>query len=123
MPAELLVALAGGVGAVLRFLADRIVARRTPHVGIPLGTIVINVTGSFLLGLIGAWWGRHGGDPVVRAALGVGLMGGFTTFSTASVEGARLASAREGWRLLIHTGGMLAAGLLAAGLGLWLGGL
>ena len=112
----LLAALAGGFGAVARFLIDRAVAARV-RVGLPLGTIVINVTGSFLLGLVVGWLG--GADPL-RLVLGTGFLGGYTTFSTASVEGIRLALSGRGWASLLHAGGMLLAGLLAAFLGLWL---
>ena len=49
-----------------------------------------------------------------------GFLGGYTTFSTASVEGARLLRAGRPWSALLHAGGMLLAGVLAAALGLWL---
>lgn len=119
----LLVALAGGLGAVTRFVVDAEIGRRTPRFGIPLGTAVINVTGSFLLGWITGWWATHGGDPGLKLALGTGFMGGYTTFSTASVEAARLLRAGEGWRLALHAGGMLILGLAGAWCGLLLGGL
>ena len=118
----LLTALAGGFGAVVRFLVDRQIAARF-RVGMPLGTVLINVTGSLLLGVIAGWWMRQGGDPSLRAVLGTGFLGGYTTFSTASVEAARLVLDGRGWTTLVHAGGMLVLSLLAALLGVFLGSL
>ncbi|MDQ7992754.1 MAG: CrcB family protein [Propionicimonas sp.] len=114
----LLVALAGGLGAAARFTVDGWVARAN-RTGLPLGTVVINVTGSFLLGLLTGWL-LTGAAGDVGAVLGTGFLGGYTTFSTASVEAARLLRAGRGWAALVHAGGMLVAGLAAAALGVWL---
>lgn len=120
---EFVVALTGGVGAVTRFLVDAAIGRRTRHFGMPLGTAAINVTGSLLLGLIAGWFAFHTGDPGVKAALGTGFLGGYTTFSTASVEAARLARTDRRALVLVHAGGTLVASVLGAGLGFWLGSL
>lgn len=112
------IALAGGLGALVRFTVDTAVAHRN-RTGFPLGTIVINITGSFLLGLVAGWLLKGWLGPI-GAVVGAGFLGGYTTFSTASVEGARLLRAGRGWSALLHAGGMLAAGLLAAAAGLWL---
>ena len=114
------VACAGGFGSICRFLLDSVVGQHT-HGKIPLGTIAINVLGSFLLGVITGWWTGHGGDPALRLALGVGFCGGFTTFSTACVETARLARADGNTIALVHSMGMLAASVLAAFGGMALG--
>ncbi|NHN54779.1 fluoride efflux transporter CrcB [Calidifontibacter sp. DB0510] len=99
-----LVALGGGLGAVARFVFDSLVNRhrRGP---IPWGTVMINVIGSFLLGLLtGALTHQMpGASPTVKAILGTGFCGGFTTFSTASVETFRLWEA--GRRPSPETGG------------------
>jgi len=113
-----LVALAGGLGAVTRFLVDARVARANRS-GLPLGTVVVNVTGSFLLGLLTGWLVTGPAGPT-GAILGTGFLGGYTTFSTAAVEAARLVRAGRGWGALGHAGGMLVAGLAAAALGMWL---
>ena len=104
--------------AVARFLLDARVARAN-RTGLPLGTVVVNVTGSFLLGLLTGWL-LTGVAGEVGAVLGTGFLGGYTTFSTAAVEAARLVRAGRGWAALVHAGGMLVAGLAAAVLGLWL---
>ncbi len=119
----LIVALAGGLGAITRFVVDAEIGRRVTRWGIPLGTALINVSGSFLLGLVVGWWTFHTADPGLKAALGTGFMGGYTTFSTASVEAARLARADRRWTLLLHAGGTLALGVVGAGFGFWLGSL
>ena len=115
----LYVALAGGLGAVTRFLADTVVAARV-RARLPTGTVVVNVSGSLLLGLLTGWALRHGGAGDVRSVLGTGFLGGYTTFSTASVEAVRLARGGRGVGALVHAVAMVVLSLVAAGLGLWL---
>lgn len=117
----LLVAMAGGLGAVIRFIVDAQARRFTPHVLIPLGTLIINVTGSFALGVVTGWWAVHTGDPGLKQIIGTGFLGGYTTFSTASVEAARLARAGRGWSVMVHVVGMLLLSVTAAAFGVWLG--
>jgi CrcB protein len=114
------VGLAGGVGAVARFVLDGVLRARV-RVAFPLGTTVINVTGSFLLGLVTGLALAHGLPPEWRAVLGTGFLGGYTTFSTASYETVRLAQQRRYRAALLNGVGMLVLALAAAGLGLWLG--
>jgi CrcB protein len=116
----LAVAVAGGVGAVARLVLDG-VTRSLVRVNFPLGTTVINVTGSFLLGLVTGLALANGLPAEWRVVLGTGFLGGYTTFSTASYETVRLAQQRR-YRAALFTGaGMLVLALAAAGLGLWLG--
>ena len=121
----LLLAVAGGLGAVCRFLADAFVARHHPF-RVPLGTLLINVTGSLLLGvLVGA---LTAGAPEstgasVRAVLGTGFCGGYTTFSTASVETVRLWMAEGRSTGVGYAAATLVGSVAAAAVGLWLGGL
>jgi CrcB protein len=119
----LLVAVAGGVGAVVRFLVDTWIGHRSQGSPVPLGTMAINVSGSFLLGLLTGWWMLRTGDPGWKLVLGTGFLGGYTTFSTASVEAARLTRAGRGWTVLVHAGGMLLLSVAGATLGVWLAGL
>lgn len=116
----LLVAVFGGLGAVARFSLDSFITSRwqTP---VPVGTMVINVTGSLLLGLLTGWaLGNDGG--VALALLGTGFLGGYTTFSTASVEAARLVRGGRGVAAAVHALGMVVLGLAAAAVGLWIAG-
>ncbi|MGO4534986.1 fluoride efflux transporter CrcB [Leifsonia sp. 2MCAF36] len=114
------VAAAGGVGAVTRLVFDGAL-RSWLRAGFPIGTTIINVTGSFLLGLVTGLALVHGLPPEWRAVLGTGFLGGYTTFSTASYETVRLAQQRRYRAALVNGVGMLALALAAAGLGLWLG--
>jgi CrcB protein len=108
----MLVALAAGAGAVLRYLVERAVP---PH-HFPRGTIVVNTTGSFLLGLVTA-----GVTGDVRTVLSVGLLGGYTTLSTLAVETMALAERGRRGAALLNVGLSAVLGLGAAGLGLALG--
>ncbi len=122
MIAAALVAVSGGAGAALRFVVDGAVRGRRPT-PLPVATVLINVSGSLLLGLLTGAHLLHGLGSVWFTALGTGLCGGYTTFSTASVETVRLAqSGRLGWALAHALGGLaLAVAAAAAGYGLvWL---
>ena len=114
------VAAAGGLGAVARLVLDGVLRSRIA-VSFPLGTTVINVTGSFLLGLVTGLALAHGLPPEWRAILGTGFLGGYTTFSTASFETVRLMQERKFAAATVNGLGVLVAATLAAGLGLWLG--
>ncbi|MDQ1104193.1 fluoride efflux transporter FluC [Nocardioides zeae] len=113
------VAVAGGVGAAVRYGVDTAARRAVP--GYPLGTLVINVSGAFLLGLVtGLLVSDHLGTALATV-LGAGLLGGYTTFSTASVEAVVLLEGRRWSAAALHAGGMLLLGVVAAGAGWWLG--
>ncbi len=117
----LLIALGGGAGAVTRFLADTWIAG-TLRARLPAGTLIVNVTGSFLLGLLTGWFVARGGNADVKAILGTGFLGGYTTFSTASVEAVRLVRGGRGVGAAVHAVSMLLLGIASAALGLWLAG-
>jgi len=78
-------AVAGAVGALCRYLVSGWVHRIIPS-DFPRGTLTVNLTGSFLLGLVA---GTHGLDTTANVAL-VGFLGGYTTFSTWMIETVRL---------------------------------
>jgi CrcB protein len=107
---------AGGVGAVLRFWIDGTLERRVAT-AFPVGTFVINVAGSFALGVV---VGTHAGGAVAFV-VGTGLIGSFTTFSTWMFESQRLSEDGElrlaAWNLCLS----IAAGVTAAGAGWALG--
>ncbi|MGZ5391862.1 MAG: fluoride efflux transporter CrcB [Mycobacterium sp.] len=81
--------LAGALGAVTRFLLDAWTKQRwrSPF---PLATVVINVTGSLLIGVLAGVVLFHGQSSTWQTVLGTGFCGGYTTFSTASFETVRL---------------------------------
>jgi len=114
------VALAGGLGAAARLVVDGVLRARV-RTAFPLGTTVINVSGSLLLGLLTGLALANLVSAQWQLILGGGLLGGYTTFSTASVETVRLLQGRR-YLLALATGlGMLVASVAAAGFGLWLG--
>jgi CrcB protein len=116
----LLLALAGGLGAVARFVLDGTVtsARSWRY---PVGTTVINLGGSFLLGLLS---GLAAGALLPAPALlvlGTGFLGGYTTFSTAAYETVRLVEQRRWGAALLHGLGQVVVATALAALGYVLG--
>lgn len=105
-------ALAGGLGAGTRYSLDAWLRGRF---GWP--THVINISGSFALGLLIAVTDGN----VWCTILGVGFLGGYTTFSTASVEAAHLVSDRRYTAAAAHALSMLLLGVAAAACGYWVG--
>ena len=85
-----LVALGGGAGAVLRYQTGRaLTALLGPATvaAFPWATLVVNIVGSLVMGLLAGWLARHGSaSETWRLLVGVGLLGGFTTFSAFSLE-------------------------------------
>lgn len=119
MPLALGVGLAAALGALARFLLDQAVARRWES-GFPWGTWVINVSGSFVLGLVTGLALHHGLSAHALSLIGTGICGGYTTFSTFNVETVRLAEDGAYLEAAANVGGSLAAGLIAAAAGLGL---
>ncbi|KFI45659.1 protein CrcB [Bifidobacterium bohemicum] len=112
--------LLGGLGVLIRYAVDGWVSRDCSG-SIPVGTFVVNVTACLAIGLVFGWAARHAGFDVIRYLLASGLLGGYSTFSTAGVEGARMARSGRCWGVLVHSGGMLAVSVVATITGLTLG--
>ena len=114
--------LAGGVGAGTRFFVDGFIKSHT-RATFPLGTLLINVSGSLILGLLlGLSMGFIVPEPVYLVG-GTGFLGGYTTFSTASFESVRLLQERRYLASLANGLGMAVLSVAAAGGGFWLGSL
>jgi CrcB protein len=106
------VALLGGAGAVARFVVDGAVAGRV-DLDLPLGTLAVNASGAFLLGLVAGL--ALTGDALVLA--GTATLGSYTTFSTWMLETQRLVEEGEPRGAALNIVVSLAAGLLAVALG------
>lgn len=121
MRTSLWIGAAGFLGAVARYQLDGFVERQ--HGGpFPWGTLVVNLTGCFLLGLVaGALGGRAGVDPALRLALTVGFLGAYTTFSTFSLQAVRLAEGGAVGSAAAYVTASVVVGLGAAWAGLALG--
>jgi CrcB protein len=127
-----IMAIAGGLGAIARFMLDGLIRaglnrgrlnRGRLRTGLPLGTMIINVSGSLLLGFVTGLVLFHAVPSDWQLVLGTGFLGGYTTFSTASFETARLIQERQFVAALVNGIGMLLLAVAAAvaGLGLaWL---
>jgi fluoride exporter len=120
-PILLLAVAAGGfVGAPSRFLVDRLVNRRVDS-ELPWGTFLINITGSFLLGLLTGLVITHRLGPVPRALLSTGFCGAYTTFSTFTYETLGLYEDGELLQAALNVGTSVIIGLMAATAGLAVG--
>jgi CrcB protein len=111
------VALAGAAGAVARFVVDGAVRHRWAPT-FPWATLAINVSGSLLLGLVTGAVLFAGAPDLLHAVVGVGLCGGYTTFSTTSFETVRLAQQGRAAAALANALGSLVASVAAATAGL-----
>jgi len=110
------VAFLGGCGALARFGLTLLVADRL-HPHLPGGTLAVNVSGAFLLGLLAG--ASVEGDA--RLLFGAGLLGAYTTFSTWMIETQRIGEAGKRRLALVNVGLSIALGLAAAALGRWIG--
>jgi CrcB protein len=113
------VAAAGAMGALARYLVHGFVQSRASGL-FPLGTVVINVTGSFVLGFLAGLVLYHGLGPDVRTVAGTGFLGAYTTFSSYSYETLGLVEDRVPRAAVLNAVGSVAAGLVAATTGLLL---
>jgi CrcB protein len=121
MPVILGVALGGAIGASARYGLDRLIERRTTSV-FPWSTFTINVTGCFVLGVVtAALVDRHHLPPWLRVGLVVGVIGGYTTFSTFIQEAFDLGDIRHVGIAFAYVAASVGAGLAALYAGMLVG--
>ena len=115
----LMVALGGAAGSVLRYGAHRM-AVNYAGADTVLGTLAVNLTGSFILGFLATMLiGRFSVPEEVRNLLTVGLLGGFTTFSAFSLDTMRLLETGRAAVAFSYVGASVILSLAACLLGLW----
>ena len=113
-----LVGAGGAIGSVLRYVASGLVQRLDFWGSFPAGTLAVNVFGCAVLGLLGGLSdSRSLFGPGARLFVFIGILGGFTTFSTFSYETLALIRAGEGMKAVLNVG----ASLLLCLAGTWLG--
>ena len=115
----LLVGLGGAVGSMARYGLGIAAGRLAPGSAWPWGTFAANLIGGLLMGLLVGWLALRGGaqSETLRVLLGVGVLGGFTTFSAFSLETALMLQRRD-WVL---AGGYVAVSVALAIAGVLLG--
>lgn len=117
----LLVGFGGVLGALLRYQIGRLVDLRKVLVSFPVATLLINVTGSFVLGLLtsraGIWWPAWHGAPMLF--FGTGMCGAYTTFSTFSYETMQMLEDGRTRHALTYILCSFIFGMAAAGIGLF----
>lgn len=100
----------GAIGAGLRYLAGLALP---PRGGFPLATLAVNLFGGFAMGMLAAWLMRGSDNDMIRLFLGVGVLGGFTTFSAFSLESFQMIE-RGQWGLAAAYVALSAGGSIAA---------
>lgn len=111
--------LAGALGAVARFLVDAAIRTRV-SAAFPVATLFINVTGSAVLGVVSGLVVLQAAPSALATVIGTGFCGGYTTFSTASVETMTLQRESRTLRSVAYAVTTLVLSVLACAGGMWL---
>ena len=119
-PPLLLVAIGGGLGATLRFLVGQWTAANFGP-GFPLGTWAVNILGGLAMGLLVALLARTAQGEPLRLLLGVGVLGGFTTFSAFSLDLFTMINRGDIGLAAAYATSSVAGGVIALMAGLYLG--
>lgn len=114
----LLVGLGGALGSIARYFASGWVQTATKNSTFPYGTLTVNLLGCLLIGFLAQLAETRGVfTPESRSLVFVGILGGFTTFSTFGNETFNLARGGEIWNAWVNIGANVVVGLLAVWLG------
>ena len=116
----ILITIGGGLGSALRYLTSLGMTKYFPYIVFPLGTFVVNIIGCFIMGLLVGLSTRFAIlDNELRFLLIIGFCGGYTTFSTFSLENLKLFEAGNYWTLAFYIAASVVIGFIA----LWGGNL
>lgn len=114
----LLVGLGGFIGSIMRYLASGYVQQSTKSIDFPFGTLAVNVIGCFVIGFLAQLAEEHGVfTSESRSFVFVGILGGFTTFSSFGNETLNLARDSQIINALVNVGANVILGLFAVWLG------
>lgn len=114
-----LVAVGGGIGAVGRYFAGKAMFTLT-GAAFPWGTLAVNVLGGLLMGILTEVLALRGGNEALRLFMAVGVLGGFTTFSSYSLELVLMLEKSQFSTAALYAAGSVFASVLALICGLWL---
>jgi fluoride exporter len=120
MLSYLVVFLGAGIGGTVRHAMNIWVARLA-GTHFPMHTLVINITGSLVMGLVTAWFALKGGATGhLRLFLATGILGGYTTFSAFSLDAVLLWERQDYLLAALYVGGSVVGSLIGLVVGLWL---
>lgn len=110
----LYVGIGGGIGSIFRFIVSRLVIRYMSAEWTFAGTLAVNITGCFLIGILAGWMLAHQPDnQIFRLLFIVGFCGGYTTFSTFAYENLRLIETNQWGLFALYTLASVILGLIA----------
>ena len=119
LTASLIIAVSGAIGANARYFLGLAIQRWAGD-NYPWGTFIINVSGSLLMGILTAWLAQASLSPNYRLFLLTGLLGGYTTFSSYSIEAVRLWERKEFAKAGVYLSSSVVLGFTACAFGVWL---
>lgn len=113
LKAIVLIGVGGGIGSILRYLVTNYTEARFMPSAFPYGTLIVNVSGCFVIGLIYALSTKLNMSPELRGFLATGICGGYTTFSAFSYQSINLMREGHTTQFLAYVFGSLILGLVA----------
>ena len=115
--AFLTIFVGSGLGSILRHAVNQACAAFF-GINFPSGTLVVNIAGSLMMGLLAGWFTFRGDGQLLRLFLATGVLGGFTTFSAFSLDAALLWERGQTGIAALYVGGSVAAGIISLFVGL-----
>ena len=114
------VAIGGALGASARYLTGLWATRQLPA-GFPYGTLIVNIVGSLIMGILMGWLLTRDSSETAKLFLATGFLGGFTTFSAFSLDAINLLERKAYMPFFLYVGGSIIIAILALAIGLWIG--
>lgn len=116
-----LVAIGGAIGSLLRYLLGKILPTKIPILGqFPISTLSVNLLGSLIIGLVGYFVIQKNISEELRLFFIVGILGGFTTFSSFGLETFTMLEHKEYLKMVLYLFATNILGVLCVGFGWWI---